>query len=174
MHFLYQISPFRAIQYCPAEETFKCTCNEVAVITSRRFEMLQADEFLAETQRHLEVHSGADSTFLVFSSHRDFPSDQQTWKSCSFTSGYIPRYVRGFMLEVVGGLLQVRWEEWTSLSLSVCFLFLSVQSNWQPFQSSRAWGRYSSLQNQCSSQKQKQSTLFVASNMCSQITSFSR
>lgn len=24
--------------------------------------MLQADEFLAETQRHLEVHSGADST----------------------------------------------------------------------------------------------------------------
>lgn len=34
----------------------------MAVITSRRFEMLQADEFLAETQRHLEVHSGADST----------------------------------------------------------------------------------------------------------------
>lgn len=60
-------SPFHVIQYCPAEETFKCTGNEVAAITSRMCEMLQANEFLAEVQRNLELHSGADSTmsFLV-------------------------------------------------------------------------------------------------------------
>lgn len=39
----------------------------MAAITSRMCEMLQANEFLAEVQRNLELHSGADSTmsFLV-------------------------------------------------------------------------------------------------------------
>lgn len=39
----------------------------MAVITSRRFEMLQADEFLAETQRHLEVPLEVELTALFLS-----------------------------------------------------------------------------------------------------------
>lgn len=69
----------------------------------------------------------------------------------------------------------MRQEQRAILSLRVCCcLLLSVQSNWQPFQSLRAWVHYSSLQNRCSSQKQKQSILSVVSNTCSQITLCSR
>lgn len=81
-------SPYNAEQ-----KILWCVCEELAVI--RMCEMLRASEFLVELWRHLKLQVvKLTARCLCFSHHRDCLSDQQAWESCSFPSGYIPRYER--------------------------------------------------------------------------------
>ena len=162
------------IQYCLMEKIFQCVCEEPGwqwfAAECETQGIFSGDIMAFKTPAWCSWQHDAFAFFfteiaLVTSKpEKVAPSRQDIFQGMS---GSAPK--------VLGGLPQVMREQWMSLSLSVChLLFLSAQNNWQPFQSLRAWVRYSSLRNQCSSQKQKQSILFVVLNTCSQSTSFSR